>query len=629
MLSLEHRYVECLLPRIEGLDVVDLGCGTGRWLNRLASRSPRSLVGIDASAEMLKIAKCKLSDDARLVLADCENLPLHRASIDFIVSSFVASYFDNFPSAATQMRRILRPGGSIILTDVHPATSTALGWRRGFTVDGKFTEITTRSRPIEEITSTFESLGLKSQVIIEPQFGDPEYAIFERAGKLASFQSAERLPAIYILLLYLPHPGRASRREAVAKPLRENALSTVLGAKLALGPHEVVGADISISDQRMARIATGSHAPETATPSSKHTLDLQGFLILPGLVNTHDHLEFALFPRLGKGGYQNFVEWADDIHHPDSSPVREHRAVPKSTRLRWGAIRNLLCGVTTVCHHNPYDEKVFSDNFPVRVVRDFSWAHSLPIDPDVAAKKKRATPDQPFILHLAEGVDSKSATELSRLAAAKALDTDTVVVHGLALDQPDFQALNAAGAALIWCPTSNVFLFGRTHSRDTIANLASVALGSDSPLTAQGDLLDEARYAASTIGLTPEEIYPLITTQAAAILRLKQGEGTLRIDSLADFIAVRDNGQSPANRLAALTYRDVELVVIGGRVQLTSPSLANRIPRSAKLGLHPLDIEGEIRWIRAPLRRLFAEVRKHLPGKVKLGGRTVCYARPH
>jgi ubiquinone/menaquinone biosynthesis C-methylase UbiE len=99
MLSLEHRYVECLLPRIEGLDVVDLGCGTGRWLKRLASGSPRSLVGIDASAEMLKIAKRKLSDDARLVLADCENLPLHRASIDFIVSSFVASYFDNFPSA--------------------------------------------------------------------------------------------------------------------------------------------------------------------------------------------------------------------------------------------------------------------------------------------------------------------------------------------------------------------------------------------------------------------------------------------------------------------------------------------------------------------------------------------------
>ena len=631
MLSLEQRFVECLLPAIDGLDVLDLGCGTGRWLERLASRSPRSLVGIDASAEMLEVAKCKVAGIARLLLADCEELPLYRASVDLILSSFVASYLEDLPAAAKQMRRILRPGGSIILTDVHPTTAAALDWRRGFKVDGKFVNIATKSRSIREITEVFESVGLHADIAIEPQFGSPEFEIFERAGKVNAFKSAEGLPAIYILHLHLPRSRRASHRAGSSnrKLSRAHTLRAITGARIALGPQEAVSAGIAISAHRIAQITTSKSAPHTASTSTSNALDLSGFLLLPGLINAHDHLEFALFPRLGKGGYQNFVEWADDIHHPDASPIREHRAVPKATRLWWGAIRNVLCGVTTVCHHNPYDAEVFNDAFPVRVLRDFSWAHSFPIDPDAPGKKKSAAPGQPFILHLGEGIDATSAAEFSRLTDSKALDDHTVIVHGLALDQPQLAALNAAGGALVWCPTSNVFLFGRTHSRDNIASLSRAALASDSPITAQGDLLDEVRHAATDIGLAPEKVYSLVTTQAADVLRLNEGEGTLRIGSPADFIAVRDDSASAARRLTSLTYRDVELVVIGGRVQLASPSLAKRLPNSAKRGLHPLDIEGEIRWIRAPFRRLFSDARKHLAGDIKLGGRTVRYVRPH
>ena len=89
---------------------------------------------------------------------------------------------------------------------------------------------------------------------------------------------------------------------------------------------------------------------------------------MPGLINAHDHLEFALFPRLGNPPYRNYVEWGDDIHNRFPEVIAKHRAVPKDVRLWWGGIRNLLCGVTTVCHHDRLWPVLFAPEFPVTVL---------------------------------------------------------------------------------------------------------------------------------------------------------------------------------------------------------------------------------------------------------------------
>jgi len=623
MLSLERRALEPLLPPLDGLDVVDLGCGTGRWLAAFKNSGARSLTGIDSSPEMLGVAKSKLSGTANLLLAGCTDAQLPGASADLLISSFVLSYLEDAASFFEAARKILRPGGSLFLTDIHPETAATLNWRRGVHSGSEFREIRTFPRSIEALRSLAENASLHVVLFLEPHFGEEERSMFVTNGKDSYFREIVHLPAIYVLQLTVPkQPATYPWSPRIEK--QNHSVSRIIGAQFALGAETVFRGGMCIADSRIASLHTDTH-PLFAS-DSESSLDLHGFLVLPGLINAHDHLEFALFPRLGRGGYKNFLEWAEDIHQPGSSPVAEHRQVPRETRLWWGGIRNLLCGATTVCHHNPYDPAIFSDDFPVRVLQNFGWAHSVSLDSEFSQKKRRTPKGHPFFIHLAEGIDQQSADEIFQLSRAGALDQDTIIIHGLGLGLQGAALLLASGAGIVCCPTSNVFLFGKTLAPADIRAFPKVAIGSDSPLTALGDLLDELRFAHEALQVASTDLYRYVTRNAANLLALRNGEGRLRVGAVADLIAIRDLGESPAESLSSLSYKDIELVLVAGRVHLASSEMMRRLSPAARDGLQCLCIENTPRWLRAPINHLFSDAATHLGCEIFLGGKRVRYA---
>jgi cytosine/adenosine deaminase-related metal-dependent hydrolase/SAM-dependent methyltransferase len=619
MLSLEQRILGSLIPPMTGLDVVDLGCGTGRWLAAAKNAGARSLVGVDISPEMLDVARTKLANAARLVCGECATAEIPPASADLAFCNFVLSYLEAPGRLLRFAKIILRAGGSLFLTDVHPGTASELRWRRGVGAAGAFKEIRTHQRSINEIVGLCKNAELQLAVRVEVPFGPEERAIFKKNGKQEYFDRIGQRPAIYCLQA-IPRDEPQTEESLDSRPYEVNGIRT---GRLALGPFDGVAATIRISRTRVKTITTPETRESSAAPD---IIDLRGYLVLPGLVNAHDHLEFALFPRMGRRGYRNSVEWAEDIHRSQSEEIIRQRQIPKQIRLWWGGIRNVLCGVTTVCHHNPFEPLVFSEEFIVRVVRNYGWAHSLAFDSQAALKKRQTPNGQPFFIHLAEGIDEQSAKEIFALQQAGALDEHTVVIHGLALEEEGSALLRAARASLIWCPSSNLFLFGRTMSPAEVRRFPRVALGSDSPLTAEGDLLDEIRCAHDTLVAPDAEIYGYVTNEAAEILHLENAEGRLRANGIADLMAMRDDGRAPAERLTASSYRDVELVLLRGRVQLLSPELKQRFPAAACEGLQALSMEGVVRWIRAPLDWLFAQTHKHVGDEIFLGGKSVCRA---
>jgi len=389
---------------------------------------------------------------------------------------------------------------------------------------------------------------------------------------------------------------------------------------VAVNSHKAVRADVGIRNGRIQSVIRSSGMLD-AIPSLN--VDLEGYLIMPGLVNAHDHLEFNLFSRLGNGVYPSSEAWANDIYQPARSPLREHLAVPKPVRLWWGGLKNLLSGVTTVCHHNPYEEEVFGGDFPVDVVKRYGWAHSLAFEKDPLRAFASTPAGAPFIIHLAEGTDSRSRNEIFVLDQLGALGSRTVIVHGVALSSEGHALRRRKGAALIWCPTSNRFTLGTTLEARLICKQESIALGSDSALTAQGNLLDEIRAAHQEDRLGADAIYSMVTEFPASILRLHNGEGRLAAGGIANLIAVRWNGSTPAETLVEADLRQIELVLLSGRPHLLSPQMAQRWPRVAWEGLEWITVDGIPRLVRAPVRRLLSEASQCLLDGVRLAGREV------
>jgi len=101
-----------------GQRLLDVGCGTGALLERLARSVPGAeLSGVDASARMLAVARRRLGEDVHLARSGAEALPFPDRAFDCVVSTNALHYFPDAKRALDEMTRVLRPGGILVITD--------------------------------------------------------------------------------------------------------------------------------------------------------------------------------------------------------------------------------------------------------------------------------------------------------------------------------------------------------------------------------------------------------------------------------------------------------------------------------------------------------------------------------
>ena len=212
LLHLEERKLAALLPDLSGKHVLDLACGTGRWLEKLASRGGGLRIGGDFSAGMLRVAGKKEAIRGRLARADCQKLPFHASVFDLVVCSFALGHILDLSAMVRELARVTKTGADVFVSDLHPE-AYARGWRTGFRDSGGAAQIEMSPRTAEEIIRAFYSGGFECLTHVPLCLGEPEKPIFARGGKSHLFPRACQAPAVLVCHFRLDRAATTGREQ--------------------------------------------------------------------------------------------------------------------------------------------------------------------------------------------------------------------------------------------------------------------------------------------------------------------------------------------------------------------------------------------------------------------------------
>jgi len=122
---------------LEGLTVLDLGCGFGDFARRARRAGAKSVLGIDISENMLAEARRRTNDTGvEFRCADIAHLVLQNSGFDVVVSSLMLHYVEDYEVAVGKIAGYLRPGGKFVFSVEHPIFTARVGenWIRD--IDG-------------------------------------------------------------------------------------------------------------------------------------------------------------------------------------------------------------------------------------------------------------------------------------------------------------------------------------------------------------------------------------------------------------------------------------------------------------------------------------------------------------
>jgi ubiquinone/menaquinone biosynthesis C-methylase UbiE len=108
------------------LDVLEIGCGTGHWLQEI-SGSVATIAGLDPSPAMLAVARTA-TNQALLIQGEAEHIPWRDRCVDRVFSINAMHHFHDKPAFVREVRRILRPGGAVMIAGLDPHSGLDQWW---------------------------------------------------------------------------------------------------------------------------------------------------------------------------------------------------------------------------------------------------------------------------------------------------------------------------------------------------------------------------------------------------------------------------------------------------------------------------------------------------------------------
>jgi cytosine/adenosine deaminase-related metal-dependent hydrolase len=339
-------------------------------------------------------------------------------------------------------------------------------------------------------------------------------------------------------------------------------------------------------------------------PGELH-LELDNALAFPGLINSHDHLDFNLFPALGNRVYKSYTEWGHDIHVNNGDAIKEVLQIPQHLRVQWGLYKNLLNGFTAVVNHG---QKLSVNEELITVFQDCYSLHSPSFEKNWRWKLNNPFQSRkPVVMHMGEGTDKMAGKEIDSVIRWNILRKKIVAVHGVAMNEK--QAASFAG--LVWCPASNQFLLGKTASIHKLKEHVQIVFGTDSTLTASWNAWEHIRLARNSSMLSDHELIASLTSSPAGLWGLSD-HGSIAENKVTNIVVARND----KNHFFDLDPEDIMLVLHNGEIMMAGEELFSSFSKEIDFGnkFSKIRVGNQVKFIWGDLPGLMNECRKYFPG---------------
>ena len=349
-------------------------------------------------------------------------------------------------------------------------------------------------------------------------------------------------------------------------------------------------------------------------------------LILPGLIDTHNHILFDIFDESDwapSKTYTNHNQWPNEPRYKAMVNAKQYLNGEYGSPLdlgceldKYGELKGLISGTTAIAGAaNPANRVCYGslartiDQSSNELGYDRVQVATLfpsTSDADAACKNIQGGKTNSYIVHVGEGVDQTALNEFAKLYTVPTVDgclhvPQTAIVHGVAFGAAEFGTMAANGMSLVWSPASNVFLYGMGTDLSKTANVplalshgVNVALAPDWSIGGSQNLLDELRFAKHVSdsawggALTPAMLAEMVTVNPARVLGLEQVLGSLAVGLKADLIVIPGSASAPYDALLAARPQDLRLVMVNGVILYGDPQLQAAAPQAP--GCEALDV---------------------------------------